>query len=86
MSICFRYQLHAIKPNSFSTGQTVIEKQKSSNIQTVSVGKKIGTYVGKVAIRSTGSFNISTKNGLIQGISHKFCKRIHAKDGYSYAV
>jgi hypothetical protein len=29
---------------------------------------------------------ISTKNGLIQGISHKFCKRIHAKDGYSYAV
>jgi 5-methylcytosine-specific restriction endonuclease McrA len=52
----------------------------------VIAGKKIGTYVGKVAIRSTGSFNISTKNGLIQGISHKFCKRIHAKDGYSYAV
>ncbi|MDB9479715.1 RNA-guided endonuclease IscB, partial [Dolichospermum circinale CS-537/03] len=52
----------------------------------VTTGKKIGTYVGKVAIRSTGSFNISTKNGLIQGISHKFCKRIHAKDGYSYAV
>jgi len=52
----------------------------------VTAGKKIGTYVGKVAIRSTGSFNISTQNGLIQGISHKFCKRIHAKDGYSYAV
>ncbi|MBD2268144.1 RRXRR domain-containing protein [Anabaena sp. FACHB-1391] len=51
----------------------------------VTTGKKIGTYVGKVAIRSTGSFNIYTKNGLIQGISHKFCKRIHAKDGYSYA-
>ena len=48
-------------------------------------GKKIGTYVGKVAIRSSGSFNISTHNGLVQGISHKFCKRIHAKDGYSYA-
>ena len=52
----------------------------------VTAGKKIGTYVGKVAIRSTGSFNISNKNGFIQGISHKFCKRIHAKDGYSYAV
>ncbi|MCC5631456.1 RNA-guided endonuclease IscB [Nostoc sphaeroides] len=52
----------------------------------VTTGKKIGTYVGKVAIRSSGSFNISTKNGLIQGISHKFCKRIHAKDGYSYAT
>ncbi len=52
----------------------------------VTTGKKLGNYVGKVAIRSSGSFNISTKNGLIQGISHKFCKRIHAKDGYSYAT
>jgi 5-methylcytosine-specific restriction endonuclease McrA len=51
----------------------------------VTTGKKLGEYVGKVAIRSSGSFNISTKNGLIQGISHKFCKRIHAKDGYFYA-
>lgn len=51
----------------------------------VTTGKKIGTYVGKVAIRSSGSFNILTKNGLVQGISHKFCQRIHAKDGYSYA-
>ncbi|MEH1929266.1 MAG: RNA-guided endonuclease IscB [Nostoc sp.] len=61
----------------FQTGDIV----KSS----VTSGKKIGNYVGKVAIRSSGSFNISTKNGLVQGISHKFCKRIHAKDGYSYA-
>lgn len=52
----------------------------------VTTGKKVGDYVGKVAIRSSGSFNISTKNGLVQGISHKFCKRIHAKDGYSYAI
>ncbi|WP_414587119.1 RNA-guided endonuclease IscB [Scytonema sp. PCC 10023] len=52
----------------------------------VTTGKKVGIYVGKVAIRSSGSFNISTKDGLVQGISHKFCKRIHAKDGYSYAV
>jgi 5-methylcytosine-specific restriction endonuclease McrA len=51
----------------------------------VTTGKKVGIYVGKVAIRSSGSFNISTKTGLVQGISHKFCKRIHAKDGYSYA-
>jgi 5-methylcytosine-specific restriction endonuclease McrA len=51
----------------------------------VTTGKKIGDYVGKVAIRSSGSFNISARNGLVQGISYKFCKRIHAKDGYSYA-
>ncbi|MBW4456928.1 MAG: HNH endonuclease [Nostoc indistinguendum CM1-VF10] len=51
----------------------------------VTTGKKIGNYVGKVAIRSSGSFNVSAKKGLVQGISYKFCLRIHAKDGYSYA-
>ncbi len=51
----------------------------------VTSGKKVGTYVGRVATRATGSFNISTKDGLVQGISHKYCKHIHKKDGYAYA-
>lgn len=50
----------------------------------VTSGKKIGTYAGRVAVRSTGSFNISASVGLIQGISHKYCFSIHQKDGYSY--
>jgi len=50
----------------------------------VTKGKKIGTHVGRVAVRTTGSFNISTALGLIQGISHKYCKTIHKKDGYGY--
>ena len=49
----------------------------------VTTGKKIGEYVGRVAVRSTGSFNIAA-SALIQGISHKYCKTIHRKDGYSY--
>lgn len=52
----------------------------------VTKGKKIGTYTGRIAVRSSGSFNISTKNGLVQGISHKYCKHIHRKDGYNYAT
>ncbi len=51
----------------------------------VKTGKKIGEYVGRIATRATGSFNISTKNGLIQGISYKTCNHIHKKDGYSYS-
>ena len=51
----------------------------------VVTGKKAGTYVGRVAVRSTGSFNISTSEGLVQGISHKYCKTVHKKDGYNYA-
>lgn len=50
----------------------------------VTTGKKSGTYVGRVAVRSTGSFNISAAQGLLQGISHRYCKPIHHKDGYSY--
>lgn len=50
----------------------------------VTSGKKIGTYTGRVALRSTGSFNISTTNGLIQGIGYKYCRQIHHKDGYGY--
>ncbi len=52
----------------------------------VRTGKKVGTYVGRIATRVTGSFNISTSNGLVQGISHKNCKAIHKKDGYSYSI
>ena len=51
----------------------------------VTSGQKIGTYVGRVAVRSTGSFNISTAKGLIQGISHKYCSLVHRKDGYAYS-
>lgn len=50
----------------------------------VKKGKKVGEYVGRVAVRATGSFNITTKSGTVQGISHKYCQPIHKKDGYSY--
>jgi hypothetical protein len=50
----------------------------------VTAGKKVGTYLGRMAVRSTGSFNISTSQGLVQGVSHKYCKPIHKKDGYAY--
>ena len=51
----------------------------------VTSGKKIGTYVGLVAVRTSGSFNISASE-LVSGISYKYCSIIHRKDGYSYAA
>ncbi|CAC5343263.1 MULTISPECIES: RNA-guided endonuclease IscB [Planktothrix] len=51
----------------------------------VTQGKKIGTYIGRIAVRSTGSFNVSTSPGLIQGINYKYCRKIHRKDGYFYS-
>ena len=50
----------------------------------VTKGKKIGTYLGKVAIRTSGSFNIKTIEKTVQGINSKYCKAVHRKDGYVY--
>jgi 5-methylcytosine-specific restriction endonuclease McrA len=51
---------------------------------TVTAGKKVGTYVGRILCRASGSFDIATTTGRVAGISHKYCKSIHKKDGYSY--
>jgi len=50
----------------------------------VTEGKHIGVYVGRVAARATGSFNITTKSGTTQGIGYQYCKALHRSDGYSY--
>lgn len=50
----------------------------------VTTGTKQGTYVGKVAVRSSGFFNITTKHGTKQGINHRFCVLVARSDGYSY--
>lgn len=52
----------------------------------VTKGKKIGNYIGRVATRSSGYFNIQTKEAKIQGISYKDCKTIQRSDGYSYNI
>ena len=47
-------------------------------------GKKSGCYVGRVAIRGSGSFNIQVNNQLVQGIGYRYCVPLHRSDGYSY--
>jgi hypothetical protein len=50
----------------------------------VTQGKKIGNYIGRVAVRKSGNFNINTKSGTVQGISFKYCNLIQKGDGYEY--
>ncbi|EQD24045.1 MAG: hypothetical protein D084_Lepto4C00616G0001 [Leptospirillum sp. Group IV 'UBA BS'] len=52
----------------------------------VTTGKKIGTYVGRVAVRASGSFNLQAGSGLVQGISHKVCRLLQRADGYGYSL
>ena len=48
-------------------------------------GKKAGIYVGRVAVRASGSFNVQTPAGVVQGIGHRHCRVIQRADGYGYA-
>jgi len=49
-------------------------------------GKNAGTHVGRVTVRKTGQFDISTSIQKLQIINHKYCTPIHRHDGYSYAT
>lgn len=61
----------------FQTGDMVSAKVPS--------GKKAGIHTGRVAVRATGSFNIQTPQGVVQGISHRHCRVIQRGDGYGYS-
>ncbi len=50
----------------------------------VTAGKKSGHYIGRVAVRASGSFNIKTGTETVQGIGWRYCRLLHAADGYTY--
>jgi 5-methylcytosine-specific restriction endonuclease McrA len=49
-------------------------------------GKKAGVHTGRVAVRSTGSFNITTRHGTVQGIGHRHVRLLQRADGYGYTT
>ncbi len=61
----------------FQTGDIVYAR--------VTKGKKIGSYFGRIAVRSSGSFNIKVEGKTLQGIHYKACRIVQRTDGYSYA-
>ena len=50
----------------------------------VPTGKKAGRHTGRVAIRKSGSFNIQTLAGVVQGIGYRHCRLLQRADGYGY--
>ncbi|MER5622180.1 RNA-guided endonuclease IscB [Streptosporangium sp. NPDC002544] len=52
----------------------------------VASGKKAGVHLGRVAVRSTGSFNITTRHGLVQSIGHRHVRLLQRADGYGYTT
>jgi hypothetical protein len=49
-------------------------------------GIKRGRYVGRVAVRASGSFNVTTASGTVQGLHRRFFRLLQRADGYRYTV
>lgn len=59
----------------FRTGDMVM-----ANVPT---GKYKGRYEGRIAVRKTGRFNLSDRQGK-RDVHHKYCRAIHFCDGFQY--
>ncbi|USY22572.1 RNA-guided endonuclease IscB [Nocardiopsis exhalans] len=49
-------------------------------------GKTKGTHTGRVAVRATGKFNVTTTKGTVQGIGHRHVRLLQRSDGYAYTI
>lgn len=72
------YLMRSKAVRGFQTGDLVCADVPASS-------KKAGRYVGRVAVRASGSFNIQTGSSVVQGVSHKHCRIIQRSDGYGYS-
>jgi len=72
------YLVRRKQVHGFQTGDMVVA--------IVPAGKKAGTHAGRVAVRATGSFNIQTAQGVVDGIGYKRCRLIQRADGYGYST
>ena len=52
----------------------------------VTKGRHMGTYIGRVAIKSDGYFKLTIRSGVVEGIHVRYCRALHRGDGYGYAL
>ena len=73
-------------PRTSAKASKIVEGFQTGDIvkAVATKGSKQGTYLGRVVVRSRGSFYIRMNNGLIKEIRYKYCHLIQRGDGYSY--
>jgi 5-methylcytosine-specific restriction endonuclease McrA len=85
------YQRTRVTANGFPRGylmgtKTVFGFQTGDLVRAeVPKGKFAGIHLGRVAVRSTGSFDIQT-NGGKKTVNYKYCRRLQKSDGYEYKL
>ena len=74
-------------PRGYLTRQKRIKGFQTGDMVKAEVtkGKKTGSYLGRVAVRASGSFNLQIAQGVVQGVGYRYCKVIQRADGYGYS-
>ena len=75
-------------PRGHAKGPSCVWGFKTGDLikATVTKGKKVGVYLGRVAIKSDGYFKITGRPfGMVEGIHARYCTPLQRKDGYHYA-
>ncbi len=73
-------------PRTRAKGRSCVQGFRTGDIvwAKVASGTKSGSYVGRVAVRASGFFNITTRTGTVQGVAARYCTALQHADGYSY--
>jgi len=73
-------------PRTKSKGPSVVRGFRTGDMAKaiVPAGTKRGTYVGRIAVRKTGTFTITTSTITGQDVNVKYLTCLHHMDGYSY--
>jgi len=74
-------------PRGYLMRQKAVKGFQTGDMAKASItkGKKVGDYTGRIAVRASGSFNITTLDTVIQGLNYKNFKLIARNDGYGYS-
>ena len=73
-------------PRTKPKGSKLVEGFQTGDMVKAVVPKGLnkGEHLGRVIIKSSGYFEIKSKNSSVQGINHKYCHLIQKGDGYLY--
>jgi 5-methylcytosine-specific restriction endonuclease McrA len=73
-------------PRTRAKGRSCVQGFRTGDIvwANVASGTKSGSYLGRVAVRASGFFNIATRTATVQGVAARYCTALQRADGYSY--
>jgi 5-methylcytosine-specific restriction endonuclease McrA len=73
-------------PRSKAKGTRVVRGFQTGDLVRAVVprGTPAGTHVGRVAVKASGAFTITTQTGAVPDVPARYCRKVQGVDGYAY--